>query len=154
IGIPVMLNPAPAAEIDLELLRGACYFTPNRSELEYYSGIRIKSLADARNAVKKLLSDGIRTVVATLGADGAVVGDADGIRMIPGCHVEAVDTVGAGDAFNGALAARLVMGEEIDKAVDYANIVGALSVTKHGAIPSIPKRNDVLAFLQYLQKEA
>lgn len=145
-GVPVVLNPAPVANIDMELLKGVRYFTPNRSEMEFYAGIRIENIADARTAVKKLLSDGIKTIVATLGNEGAIIGDADGIRVIPGYRVEPIDTVGAGDAFNGALAARLIMGEEIDRAVDYANAVGALSVTKRGAIPSIPNRNDVLEF--------
>ncbi|HWR22776.1 MAG TPA: ribokinase, partial [Feifaniaceae bacterium] len=146
--VPVVLNPAPASKIDRELACGARYFTPNIAELAYYSGMRVESAEDARAAVKKLLADGFKTVVATLGDGGAAIGDADGVRVIPGYRVAAVDTVGAGDAFNGAFAARLIAGDDIERAVRYANAAGALSVTGRGAIPSIPNRAEVLEFME------
>ncbi len=152
--VPVMLNPAPVGEIDMELLRSARYFTPNRAELAHYAGMRVETPGDARAAVKKLLREGIGIVVATLGAAGAVIGDADGIRTVPGFGVQAVDTVGAGDAFNGALAARLIMGDDIDRAVVYANAVGALAVTGRGAVPSIPSREAVLEFIQNVKEDS
>lgn len=148
VGIPVMLNPAPVGEIDRELLRSARYFTPNRAELAHYANMSVESSDDARAAINKLLCEGFNTIIATLGADGAIIGDVDGVRTVPGFYVRAVDTVGAGDAFNGALSARLIAGDNLDRAVVYANAVGAIAVTRRGAIPSIPNRDTVLEFIR------
>jgi ribokinase len=146
--IPVLLNPAPGRELSDDLLKKVSYLTPNETEAEIITGIPIRTLEDAKAAVKILLEKGVNSVVMTLAGEGALIGDAKGIRRIPGFKVKAIDTVAAGDSFNGALAYYILNGMEIDDAVYFANAVGALTVTKEGAIPSLPNRQEVDAFLQ------
>ena len=147
-GVKVILNPAPAVPLNKEILSKVAYLTPNETELEILSGIKINSIEDAKKAVKVLLDIGVEHVVATLGNKGALIGDKDGFRHISGYEVQAIDTVAAGDSFNGALVTALSKGETIDDAVKYANAVGALTVTKKGAIPSLPTEKEVASFLK------
>lgn len=141
--VPIILNPAPAAPLPEHLFPMIEYFTPNEGELSFYSGHEVKTQIQIKDAVQRLLDKGVRNVVATLGSKGAVIGNSMGIDFIDTIEVEAIDTVGAGDSFNGALAARLVIGDSLRDATRYANFVGALSVTKTGAIPAIPRVEDV-----------
>jgi ribokinase len=86
-------------------------------------------------------------VIVTLGARGAYVANADRRQLVSGFKVEAVDTTAAGDTFNGALAVALAEGQSLDKAVRFANAAGAISVTRIGAQPSAPKRDEIEKFL-------
>lgn len=147
-GVKLILNPAPAVPLNKEILSKVTYLTPNETELEILSGIKVDTIEDAKEAVKMLLDIGVEHVVATLGKNGALVGDKDGFRHISGYEVQAIDTVAAGDSFNGALVTALSKGETLDDAVKYANAVGALTVTKKGAIPSLPTEKEVENFIK------
>lgn len=127
VGTPVILNPAPARPVDQAVLAKVTYLTPNEVEAEQLTGIPVKSAEQAQQAARKLLSYGVRGVVITLGERGALVLEQDGARpeSIPAYPVEAVDTVAAGDAFNGALAVRLAEGASLVEAARYAGRGGA-----------------------------
>jgi ribokinase len=146
-GAPVILNPAPARELPDSLLRNVSVLTPNETEAEQLTGIKIESLVDAENAAGKLLARGVQAVVLTLGARGAYVASADFKQFVPGFTVEAVDTTAAGDMFNGALAVALGEGKALAEAVRFANAAGAISVTRPGAQPSAPTRAEIEKFL-------
>lgn len=141
--VPVQLNPAPAYKLSKELLSKVTYITPNDLELSILTGMKTDTIENAKKAVKKLLAMGPKHVISTLGGNGAMVGDKNGIRHVPGYKVKVVDTVGAGDAFNGGFAYGISKGYKIDDAVKFANAVGALAVTKKGAFPSLPKLAEV-----------
>lgn len=145
--VPVMLNPAPARELSSELLSHVTYLTPNETEAEILTGIKITDIADAQKAARALLDKGVKTVVITLADKGALLATPDGIRHVAGYPVKPVDTVAAGDSFNGALAVAIVNGKSLEEAVSFANAVGALTVTKEGAIPSLPHLEEVERFI-------
>ena len=147
-GVPIILNPAPAIKIPDEILKKVTYLTPNETELEILTDCKIQTIEDAKNAITKLLNLGIKQVIATLGKNGALIGNGDGFTHISGYIVEAIDTVAAGDSFNGALAVGIVAGKTMSEIVDYANAVGALTVTKQGAIPSLPTKEEVATFVK------
>lgn len=146
--IPVILNPAPAVKLDSEILALVDYITPNETELEILSGMTTKTDEEVFAAADKLLKIGVKTVVATLGSRGALLANKDGKRIIKGYKVKVVDTVAAGDSFNGALAKCIVEGKSLDDAVRFANAVGALTVTKSGAIPSLARLKEVEEFIK------
>jgi ribokinase len=147
-GVPVILDPAPAAPLDASLLERATYLTPNESEAERLAGIGVHDEASARAAAERLLRDGARHVIVTLGAQGALVATQDGVSLIPGYKVDARDSTAAGDAFNGGLAAALAKGLSLEEAVRQANLVGALSVTRMGAQPSLPTEDELQRFAE------
>ena len=125
-GAVAVLNPAPATDLPPGMLALADVVVPNEHEARRLGG---------REA---LLAAGVGTVVTTLGADGAEVACADGVWRQPAHRVTVVDATAAGDAFCGALAARLALGEPIEPAVQFATAAGALATTRAGAVPSIP----------------
>ncbi|OJV66617.1 MAG: ribokinase [Clostridiales bacterium 38-18] len=145
--IPIVLNPAPADFIPDEVLSKVTYLTPNETELEILSGVKVTDKASVEQAITYLLSLGVGTVIATLGKQGAVIGNKEGFEYVTGFTVNAVDTVAAGDSFNGALVSKLIEKHPLKEAVKFANAVGALTVTKHGAIPSLPFRSEVEHFI-------
>lgn len=139
-GVPVILNPAPARKLPASLLRHISILTPNESEAELLTGIKMTGVMAAEKAAMRLRKRGVRTVIVTLGARGALVADEEGPRLVPGFKVKAIDTTAAGDVFNGALAVAIAEGCPIDMAVRYANAAAAISVTRMGAQPSAPTR--------------
>ncbi|WP_248630915.1 ribokinase [Paenibacillus riograndensis] len=147
-GIPVILNPAPARELDDEFLQHVTYLTPNETEAGILAGIAVNSVAEAEQAAHILLQKGVQNVIVTLGSKGALIVNKGGTLHIPGFPVQAVDTVAAGDSFNGALAWQLTQGKTLAEAARFANAVGALAVGKQGAIPSLPYLPEVEQFLQ------
>ncbi|QQZ63352.1 ribokinase [Paenibacillus sonchi] len=147
-GIPVILNPAPARELDDEFLQHVTYLTPNETEAGILAGIVVNSVAEAEQAAHMLLQKGVQNVIVTLGSKGALIVNKEGTLHIPGFPVQAVDTVAAGDSFNGALAWQLTQGKTLAEAARFANAVGALAVGKQGAIPSLPYLPEVEQFLQ------
>lgn len=150
VGTPVILNPAPAQPLPPEMLAKVSVLTPNEVEAEQLTGVPVKTVDDAAVAARRLLACGVQAVVITLGARGVLVqaaGDAQPTHIEP-FKVQAVDTVAAGDAFNGALAVRLAEGASLVEAARYAAAVAAISVTRPGAQPSMPYRHEVEAFLQ------
>jgi ribokinase len=142
-GARVILNPAPARPLPDELLRHVSILTPNETEAELLTGIRVESDAAAATAASVLRGRGVQTVILTLGARGAFVATGDGARIVPGFKVKAVDSTGAGDVFNGALAVALAEEQPLINAVRFANAAAAISVTRLGAQPSAPARREI-----------
>ena len=143
-GLTVILNPAPAQPLPDEVLAAVDLLTPNETEAALLAGA-----SEPEAAAAALLARGVRTVIVTLGEAGALVAAGPGdMARAPGFHVEAVDTTAAGDAFNGGLAVALARGELLRAAVRYAQAVAALSVTRLGAQPSLPRAAEVAQFLE------
>ncbi|MBU9710401.1 ribokinase [Evansella tamaricis] len=146
---PIILNPAPYQEFDEELLKGVTYITPNETEATLLTGVDVKDENSAREAAIILKKKGVKTVIITLGKQGCFVYDGnDKGRLISGFNVDAVDTTGAGDAFNGAFATYIARGFSLDDAARQANAVAALSVTKVGTAPAMPYESDLSSFLK------
>lgn len=139
----VILNPAPAAELPAELYPLLFLITPNETEAELLTGIRIEGIEGAKQAAKALLAKGVKQVIITLGAEGALLANATGEWPIPSQRVEAVDTTAAGDVFNGALAVGIAEGKPLSEAVAFANRAAAISVTRLGAQASAPYRREI-----------
>jgi|UPI0000E7A5C8 ribokinase len=144
-GATVILDPAPALPLPDELYALADILTPNESEATTLTGIPVHDEQSAAAAARALRARGARTVIIKLGARGALAADANGVRFWPAFTVTAVDTVAAGDAFNGGLAVALSEGRPFEEAIRWGLAAGALSVTKHGAQPSMPDRAELLA---------
>lgn len=142
-GVKVILNPAPAARLDDALLANLTIITPNESEAELLTGVPVADTASAETAAKALLDRGVDVVIITLGSKGALLKTTDLTKIVPGFKVKAVDATAAGDVFNGSLAVALAEGKSLEQAVRFANAAAALSVTKLGAQPSVPKREEI-----------
>jgi len=147
-GVKVLLNPAPARNMPDNFLAKVDVFTPNESECELITGMALKSINDAGEAVKYLRGKGIDQVIVTLGSRGVVYNNGNQILHKPAHKVTVVDTTAAGDSFTGALAVALTDGKSIDEAVDFANAAGALTVMKMGAQTSLPYKQEVEEFLK------
>ena len=142
-GVKIVLNPAPAAEIPDEVLAKVDIITPNETEAEALTGIRIKTREDAMRAAQVFFQKGVRQVVITLGQMGAFASDGQHSELLPRLPVDAVDTTGAGDAFNGGFVMALDQGMDLFTALRYGNVTGALSVTRFGTAPSMPSRAEI-----------
>ena len=142
-GVKVILNPAPACELSDDILSGVSILTPNESEAELLTGIKVESEKDAAAAADALMAKGIETVILTLGPKGAFAVTADSKELVGGFSVKAVDATAAGDVFNGTLAVAMAEGKPLKEAVRFANAAAALSVTKLGAQPSAPTRQEI-----------
>lgn len=143
-GVPVILDPAPAAALPDALWHQIAWFTPNETEASFYLG----SSLEPEPAVEKLLARGPRGVVLKRGSQGSCIAEAgSGTFRVPSFQVEAVDTVGAGDCFNGAFAAALLEGADARSAARFASAAAAISVTRRGAQASMPTRAEVDKFL-------
>lgn len=141
-----ILNPAPAVKLGDEIIKNVDLLTPNETELEILSGIQIKEDKDILSAAKALINKGVKELIVTLGSKGALYINKDMHKMYKSYKVSAVDTTAAGDSFTGAVAVSLANDENIDKAIDFASKVGALSVTKEGAQSSLPYLEEVINF--------
>ncbi len=139
----VILNPAPAQSLPDKLLRKISILTPNETETEQLTGVKVTTYSSCKTAADILLRRGVKTVIITLGARGAFVATHSETRLVPGFKVKQVDTTAAGDTFNGALAVALAEGMPMINAVRFANAAGALSVTRMGAQPSVPTRQEI-----------
>ena len=147
-GVCFILNPAPARPLPDALLKRVSILTPNETEAELLTGIKVTNAATAAKAADRLLARGVGTVILTLGSRGAFVADAGGKQLVPGFKVKALDTTAAGDTFNGALAVALAEGKALLDAVRFANAAAAISVTRLGAQPSAPNRREIEYFLK------
>jgi len=145
----VILNPAPARTLPDELLSQVSLITPNRTETETLTGIKVSDSASAAAASQWFLNKGITSVIITLGKDGAFVFDDHGGRMIEAPRVKSIDSTAAGDVFNGALAVALSESRSLNDAVAYACSAAAVSVTRMGAQSSAPYKNEVATALQH-----
>ena len=142
-GVKVILNPAPAQKLDDNLLKNVSVITPNKIEAEMLTGIKINNNSGLEKAANILLSHGIEIAIITLGKKGAYYIDKGNSELISGFKVKSIDSTAAGDIFNGALAVALGENMALKKSLVFANAAAALSVTKLGAQPSAPIREEI-----------
>lgn len=148
LGCKVIVNTAPYAPMSDEFLSKLWLITPNEHEAEELSGIKVDSLESAKEAANYFKQKGVKNVLITLGKHGVFI-SADGIEeIVPAYHAKAIDTTGAGDAFNGGMLAALAEGKSLLEAVKFGNVVGALSVQKLGTTPSMPTREEIDEFIK------
>jgi ribokinase len=145
--VRVILNPAPAQPLGDDLLQNVTVLTPNESEAELLTGIRVEETSGVEEAAGALLKKGLRIVMLTLGARGVFVATSDIREWVPGFQVDPIDTTAAGDVFNGALAVALAENRPLLEAARFANAAAALSVTQLGAQPSAPRRDQIETLL-------
>lgn len=138
MGKVVILNPAPAQVLSDKLLAGLDIITPNETEAEILTGIKVTDQKSAENAARVLRDKGVGAVIITLGSQGAYIQSETVSRLVPVANVNPVDTTAAGDTFNGALATGLANELSIEAAVEFANRAAAISVTRLGAQSSVP----------------
>ncbi len=143
--IPIILNPAPYRDLPREWLQKVTVLTPNEREAHQMLGGTPKN---EEELAKGILGLGVQSAVITMGARGALAAGSWGRVFVPARQVKPVDTTGAGDSFNAALAVALAEGSSLHEAVKFASAAAALSVTKAGAQPSLPTRAEVEAFLK------
>ena len=143
----VVLNPAQARVLSDELLALVDIITPNETEAEKLTGIRVENDDDAARAARALHDKGIGTVIITLGSRGVWASVNGEGRRVPGFKVKAIDTIAAGDTFNGALVTALLEGKRMDDAIRFAHAAAAIAVTRKGAQPSVPWRKEIDEFL-------
>ena len=141
--VKVVLNPAPACTLSDELLRNISIITPNESEAEMLTGVKVTDLNTAEQAARNLQDKGVEIVIVTLGAAGALLLHENIVSHIQGHKVEAVDTTAAGDIFNGALVVALAEGRPVQEAVNFACKAAAISVTRLGAQASAPYKEEL-----------
>jgi ribokinase len=139
-GIRCILNPAPAQPVDMGALKDLDYFVPNENEAEAITGTPVKNVEDAKKCAEKLVADGIRRVIITLGANGAFLSGPEGSGHVAPFAVHAVDSSGAGDAFIGSFAVFLGEGVPEREAVRRANLYAGLSTTGVGTQKSFYDR--------------
>ena len=146
----LILNPAPGMRLDSSILNGIDYLTPNETELSILTNISVTHFSDAIRGSEILLNQGVKNVIVTMGKQGSILVNKQNTLIFKSMDVNCVDSVGAGDAFNGGLAYGLDIGLPITQALEIATICGGLSVTKYGAIPSLPYYDEVK---KYINKE-
>ena len=142
-GARVVLNPAPAAVVSEHTLSKLYLITPNQTEAQTLTGVDVTDEATAQLAAQVLVSHGVERVVITMGSAGAYLYEEGKGVLIPACKVSAVDTTAAGDVYNGALCAALAEGLSLQDALKFATKASAISVTRVGAQPSVPTREEV-----------
>lgn len=148
-GVKVILDPAPAQPDVVDELYGLIdIITPNEIEAGQLVGFAVDELESASEAADILLHRGVKTAIVKLGAQGAVCATKEQTFFVPAFPVSTVDTVAAGDAFNGGLGAALAEGLTLRQAVVWGAAAGALASTKAGAQPSLPERHTFNAFLK------
>lgn len=147
-GALTILNPAPVRLLPRSVLQLVDIVTPNETEAKVLVGLKPSDTTDPVQVARELIHSGVRQVVMTLGEKGALIVTASSSKPIPAIDVSPVDTTGAGDAFNAGLAVALARGEDVEAAVEFAVIAGALAVTQEGVIPSLPNRDQVVQFIR------
>ena len=143
-GAITILNPAPVRPLSPAAFALVDILTPNLTEARVLAGSAPDAAAAPEEVARALLDQGVKQVVMTLGEQGAMIVSPSAITRIPAIPVSAVDTTGAGDAFNAGLATALALGAELEEAVRLAVVCGGLAVTKHAVIPSLPYQGDIL----------
>ena len=140
-GVPVVLNPAPAAKLPKDLYACLDWITPNETEAELLTGVKVTDAKSAAKAVAVFRKRGVGHVVITMGVKGAYCGDCG--KIFPAKKVKAVDCVAAGDTFNGAFVVALAEGQSCKDAIAFAQAASAISVTRPGAQASVPFRREI-----------
>ncbi|MFZ7237071.1 ribokinase [Avibacterium gallinarum] len=146
-GKQVVLNPAPAQPLPDELLAQLTMITPNETEAEILTGVKVVDYQSAVQSAQVFHQKGVETVLITLGAKGVFVSHQNQQEIVQGFVVQATDTTAAGDTFNGALMTALLEGKSLNQAIHFAQAAAAISVTRLGAQTSIPTRQETLDFL-------
>jgi ribokinase len=149
LNVPTILNPAPGYKLPKSVFPNCDYVTPNETETEILTGIRVQTPADADRAASAFLDLGVRNAIITLGSQGAYVKNHNASALIPAYDAgPVVETTGAGDAFNGGFAVALSEGRDLFDAARFGCAVAGISVTRHGTAPSMPYRAEVDALMQ------
>ena len=146
LGVKVIMNPAPFSKHAFECLEYVDVITPNETEASQLSGIEVQCLSSAKEAAQCIVSQGARRVIITMGSRGALLFDETQFQHIPAFPALSIDTTGAGDAFNGALAAGIANGQSLVQAATYASAFASLAVEREGA-SNMPDNDQVLARL-------
>lgn len=147
-GKPFILNPAPYVPVPAEIFDGVDYVTPNETEAEQFTGVKVDTVEDCRLAAKKFFEMGVKNVIITLGVRGAYFTDGEREIVVPSVKVKAVETTGAGDAFNGGLSTAIAEGLPMETALQFATCTAAISVTRYGSSPSMPYRAEILEMME------
>jgi len=142
-GMTVVLNPAPAQKLPRELVEMVDIVTPNETEAGALTGQEVRTVEDAARAGQALREMGAGTALITMGGNGAMLVSDEGAHHFEPYRVSAVDTTGAGDAFNGGLVFALARGDSLTEAVAFAGKVGAYSVQSIGVVPGLPRLEDI-----------
>lgn len=151
-GLITFVNPAPAREISDEIFQYIDYITPNEKEIETLTGIKVNNVEDAFKASEVLLSKGVKNVVCTIGEKGSTFMNKDKKIYTKAFKVDPIDTVAAGDSFNGAFVTMIANDQSVEYALKFANAMGALTTLTKGAIPSLRSYNDVINFMSWYDK--
>lgn len=149
-GWKIIYNPAPARPVPSEILGLVDILTPNETELAALTGMPVRSRQEAVSAGEKLLQTGVKQIIVTMGAEGALLMDGGMVKVIPALQVQAVDSTAAGDCYAGAVAAGLAEGQALENALYFAAVAAGISVTKEGAQSALPSRN---AVEEYIRKQ-
>ena len=144
----VILNTAPVQPIEDEVLKKVYLITPNEVEAEILTGIPVDSKENADKAADWFFEKGVENVLITLGGRGVYIATDEKRAIIPAYHVEAIDTTGAGDAFNGGLVAALAEGKNLWEAAGFANALAAVAVQRLGTTPAMPTREEIEQFIK------
>ena len=139
--VTVILNPAPACKLPASLYKLIDWITPNETEAELLTGVKVTDAASAQKATEVFKKRGVKHVIITMGTKGCWCGDCQ--KLYPCRKVKAIDCVAAGDTFNGAFAVALAEGKSCSEAVDFAQKAAAISVTRPGAQSSVPTRKEI-----------
>lgn len=147
-GKPFILNPAPYIPVSAEVFDGVYLVTPNETEAEQFTGVKVETVEDCRLAAQKFFDMGVKNVIITLGSRGVYFTDGAREITVPALKVKAVETTGAGDAFNGGLTTAIAEGLPMETALKFATCTAALSVTRLGSSQSMPTREEIEALLE------
>lgn len=152
-GVTTVLNPAPAVELDSEILSTVDYLTPNETELRMLLGAPPDDPTPTPELARCLRAKGVDTLIVTVGERGALLLQDDKMVEVPGIAVDVIDTTGAGDAFTAGLVVALAQGKPIVDAITFANCAGALACTALGVIPALPTHEAVDSQYQQISQD-
>jgi ribokinase len=146
--VSIVLNPAPGRKLEPSIIKMVSYITPNETEAEILTDIKVIDDSSAQEAGKRLLEFGAKTAIITLGKRGVMIVNPDDSYLVPAFVVDAVDATAAGDAFTGGFAYAIATGKDIKSSARFGNAVAGLTVTKMGAQPSMPTKDELDEFLK------
>lgn len=150
--VKLILNPAPAQKLSDDLLKKVWLLTPNETETSLLTGIEVVDAKSAGKAAEHLLRLGVNNVIVTLGENGSLLCNENGVEHFKAFEVKAVDTTAAGDVFNGTLAVAVTNDKPLQEAIKFAAAAASISVTREGAQPSVPTHAEIESFLNKSKK--